>query len=77
MQCFCCHRDAARYDRQIEQWVCEGSSDCSMSMRRARTLELEHPCECCNARPSTGTFDRQFVCERCRRAKERKLALHG
>jgi hypothetical protein len=38
--CFCCKRPAARFDRQIGEWVCEGNADCSIS----RTLP---PCRGC------------------------------
>lgn len=43
----------------------------------ARLLEREHPCERCHERMATGIFDRQFVCDVCRRVLEQRLVLRG
>lgn len=78
--CFSCHRPAARFDRHIGQWICEGSRDCSMSMTPpmlARLLENEHLCEVCRQKMATRIFDFDLVCDDCHRYLERKLVQRG
>lgn len=43
----------------------------------ARLLEREHLCEICRLKMATGIFDRELVCEDCRRAAESKLVRRG
>ncbi len=35
-RCFCCGREAMKFDRQIGEWCCEGNADCSMSFSQRK-----------------------------------------
>ncbi len=40
-KCFCCGREAVKFDRQIGEWCCQGNPDCSMSFSKRERSEDE------------------------------------
>lgn len=45
-KCFCCGREAVKFDRQIGEWCCQGNPDCSMSFsNREKDSEVKKPNE--------------------------------